>query len=126
MLLFNETVDEPVDFSDSQLVGQLVETGRLQVGRFDDPGVTENPGHGIVPDHLAVGQHDRSGGVFQGQMHVVGDEYNRQARLVVEPAEKLHDIGVVTIILASRGLVQDQELGLHYQDRGDGYPFFWP
>ena len=42
--------------------------------------------------------------------------------LVVQALQEFHDLRVVAVVLTGGGLVQNQNLGLHHQNGGDGHP----
>src|SRR5574344_1308085 len=58
-------------------------------------------------------------------MHIVGDENDRHA-VAVELQEKLHNIGIVTIVLPRRRLVKNNDFGVDSEYRRDGDSFFLP
>ena len=81
-------------------VGQRVEAGLLQCGLPDEGGVAQNARRAAVCDEFTVAEDQRPLGVFEHQVHVVGDHHDRDA-LGVQPPQELHDVGVVAEILVT-------------------------
>ena len=80
---------------------------------------------GGITDDPAVMKSNGAGGVLQHQMHVVGNE-NYCDTLTVQRPEKIHNLRVMTEILACGGLIQNQNLGPEDKNGGDGHTFFLP
>ena len=89
---------------------------------YDLRGVQHLGGGGITDD-LSVMKNDSPGGVFQHQVHIVGNENDSDA-LAVQRPEELHNVRIMAEILTSSGFVQNHDLRTQNQYGGDGYAFF--
>ena len=93
------TVSDKIDrIVDARHRGDPEQGRLLQRGFFYQIGITEHGRTGLVGDDPSVGEDDRTVGVFQHQMHVVGDHDDRDA-LSVEFPQEFHDVGVVAEVL---------------------------
>ena len=61
--------------------------------------------------------------ILQPQMHVMCDHDDRNATDPVKLFQKLHNLCVVSVILARRWLIQDNDIRIHHQNGGDGNTF---
>ncbi len=124
--LSDEGLDEGGDVLDRAALGQAIEAGHLQVGRLEDRLITEDLTGTRVTDQAPSIEDHRAMGVLQGEVHVVGDEEDGEAKVPVQVGEELHQGGVAPPILARRRLVEDQEARVRHQDAGDGHPLLLP
>ena len=84
---------------------------------YDLRGVQNLRGGGITDDP-AVMKNNGAGGVLQHQMHVVGNE-NYCDTLTVQRPEKIHNLRVMTEILACGWLIQNQNFGIFQKGGGE-------
>ena len=59
-------------------------------------------------------------------MHVVGDHDNGNPQGFVDFLQKVHDLRVMPVVLASGRLIQYHDLRIHHQYGGNGHSLFLP
>ncbi|KAF5042163.1 hypothetical protein DSECCO2_515470 [anaerobic digester metagenome] len=93
---------------------------RLPAQRLDQRALVEEGRRRAVEEEAPPVQHEHPLGVGGDERQVVRDEEHGPPG-PVEFDHLVHQGVEVTPVLAGRGLVQDQDVGLHRQDRGDGH-----
>ena len=74
---------------------------------------------------LSASQHNSARGIFQHQVHIVGDQDDGHTQLV-DLYQEFHDLGVVAEVLPGGGFVQDEDLGSRTRMEAMVTRFFCP
>jgi len=83
----------------------------------------QDEGGRCIPDNPTACKHNGTRGVFQHQVHVMGDQDDRYTEFVYL-FQEFHDFCVMPEVLTGGGFVQDQDLRSQNEDGRDGHPLF--
>ena len=72
-----------------------------------------------VEEETAAAQHHGAVGPFGDELHVMGDHQDGGGVALAQPRDQPHELLGAFVVLTDRRLVEDQEMRLEHQHRGD-------